>query len=131
MKPMEKLCMVSLLVLLAWWPFHYVRKVSERKYYNDHILIALRDIPVGTALNAPDFNLAHGLTPYDEGACLSVPDFVLGHKTLRPVAKGEIIRVVDIVGDEGWKVLLHIPNPCPENVADGWSAWQYVSVDYP
>ena len=124
------LCMVSVLVLLAAWPFHYVRKVSERKYANDHILIALHDIPLGTALNAPDFRLAHGWTPYDEGACLSVPDYVLGHKTLRPVAKGETIRVIDIEGTEGWKVSHYIPNPCPQNTADGWSAWQYDSIDY-
>lgn len=117
--------MVSLLVLLAWWPFHYVRKVSERKYYNDHILIALRDIPVGTALNAPDFDLYYGWTPYDEGACLTLPSQVLGHRTLRPFVKGETIRVIDIVGTEGWKVLLHISNPCPENVSDGWSAWPH------
>jgi len=122
----KKLCMVSLLVLLVGWPFHYVRKVGKSaSYYNDHIRIALRDIPVGTALQPPDFRLDHGWTPYDEGACLSLPSKVLGHKTLRPIVKGETIRVIDIEGTEGWKVSHHIPNPRPEDVADGWSAWQY------
>jgi hypothetical protein len=120
---MKTLCMVPLLLLLIGCHHDVSNSVSERKYYNDHILIALRDIPVGTALNTPDFRLGYGWTSYDEGACLSLPDKVLGHKTLRPVAKGETIRVIDIEGTEGWKVLLHIPNPCPENVADGWSAW--------
>ena len=114
--------MVFLLVLLAGWPFHYARKVS--KHYNGHILIALRDIPAGTVLQPPDFRLDHEWTLYDEDACLSLPTKVLGHKTLRPVVKGETIRVIDIEGTEGWKVSHDIPNPCPEGVADGWSAWQ-------
>ena len=122
---MKKLCMVPLLLLLTGCHHDAGNLVSKRKYYNDHILIALRDIPVATALNAPDFKLGYGSTPYDEGACLSLPSQVLGHRTLRPIVKGETIRVIDIAGDEGWKVLLHIPNPCPENASDGWSAWQH------
>jgi len=94
--------MALLLVLLAGWPFHYVRKVSKpARYANDHILIALHDIPAGTALQVTDFKLDHGWTPYDEGACLSLPDKVLGHKTLRPIVKGKTIRVIDIEGTEG------------------------------
>ena len=118
MKTLKILYMVPLLLLLTVC-HHYVSK-----HYNGHILIALRDIPIGTALQPPDFRLDHGWTLYDEGACLSLPSHVLGHKTLRPLMKGETIRVIDIEGTEGWAVSHHISNPCPENVADGWSACQ-------
>jgi len=93
-------------------------------HYNGHILIALRNIPAGTVLQPADFRLDHGWTLYDEGACLSLPSHVLGHKTLRAVLKDETIRVIDIEGTEGSAVLDGTPNPCPEKVADGWSAWQ-------
>ena len=91
---------------------------------NDHILIAVRDIPAGTVLQRSDFRLDHGVTLNDDGFCLSTPDHVLGHKTLRLVLKDETIRVTDIEGDEGSAVLRGDPNPCPERVSDGWMGWQ-------
>jgi flagella basal body P-ring formation protein FlgA len=111
MKTMGTLCLSPLLLLLA------------SCHYNGHILIAVRDMPVGTVLQRSDLKLDHGWTLYDEGACLSTPSHVLGHKTLRPLAKGETVRVIDIEGIEGSAVSKHTPNPCPENVADGWSGW--------
>ena len=119
---MKKLCMAPLFLLLTGCHRYVGNLVS--KHYNGHILIAMRDIPVGTALQPSDFRLDHGWTLYDESACLSLPSHVLGHKTLRPVVKGETIRVIDIEGIEGSAVLNGSPNPCPENVADGWSAWR-------
>ena len=91
---------------------------------NDHILIAVRDIPAGTVLQPSDFRLDHGWTLHEERACLSTPSHVLGHKTLRLVLKGETIRVTDIEGDEGSAVLRGDPNPCPENAADGWTGFR-------
>jgi hypothetical protein len=68
MKTLGNLCLVPLLLLLTGCHHDVGNSVSEHKYYNGHILIALRDIPVGTALNAPDFRVGYGWTPYDEGA---------------------------------------------------------------
>jgi hypothetical protein len=103
------LCMAPLFVLLTSC-HHYVSK-----HYNGHIVIAVRDIPAGTVLQPADFRLDHGWTLYDEGACLSLPSHVLGHKTLRPVVKDETIHASDIEGASA---------RCIENVADGWSGWQ-------
>ena len=107
MKTMETLRMVLMLVLLT-----SCRLID---HYNDHIIIAVRDIPSGTVLQRSDFNLDHGWRLHEEGACLSSSSNVIGHKTLRPILKGKTIHPSDIEGGLA---------SCGENVADGWSGWQ-------
>jgi hypothetical protein len=62
MKTMETLRMVPPLLLLT-----SCRLID---HYNDHIIIAVRDIPTGTVLQRSDFNLDHGWRLHEEGACL-------------------------------------------------------------
>ena len=84
--------------------------------YNDHILIAVRDLPAGTVLQVSDLTFDHGSTIYsDDVACLSQPSDVIGQKTLRPLAKGEILHASNIER-------LKTPYPCA-NVADGWDGY--------
>lgn len=103
---MKKLCVLPLLLLLTGCHFN--------DHYNDHILIAVRDIPVGTVLQRSDFTLDHAWTLNGEGGCLSLPSHVIGDRTLRPLVKGKAIHPSDVEGG---------PDSCPENVADGWSGW--------
>jgi flagella basal body P-ring formation protein FlgA len=119
---MKKLCMVPLLLLLTG-----CRQGAQEiaRHHNNHMLIAVRDIPAGTVLQHSDLKLDHGWTLHGEDSdCLSDPENVLGHKTLRPLVKGETVHVTDIEGIEGWAVSNHIPNPCPERVADGWDGYR-------
>ena len=102
--------MAPLFVLLTSC-HHYVSK-----HYNGHIVIAVRDIPAGTVLQGADLTFDHGTTLYsDDVACLSLPSDVIGQKTLRPLAKGEILHASNIER-------LNPPYLC-ENVADGWSGY--------
>ena len=115
MKTMTKLCMVPLLLLASCKPKPQYEN-NFRESYNDHILIAARDIPARTVLKGSDFTFHHGSTPYsDDVACLSQPIDVIGWKTLRPVAKGEIIHASNIER-------LNPPYLC-KDVADGWSGY--------
>jgi len=109
--------MASLFLLLA--SCHY----EDHIVYNDHIVVAVRDIPVGTKLQRSDLRRDHGPILQEEGACLSYPSDVLGHKTLRPLAKGQAIHASDIEGAEGSGVPSKTPHPCPDNIADGWNGW--------
>jgi SAF domain-containing protein len=115
MKTMKNLYMAPLFLLLTSCNGNELTSCNENELrscnYNDHIIIAMRDIPVGTVLQYSDFRLDHGWTLHDEGACLSLPSHVIGHKTLRSVVEGQVIRPSYIAG--GLK-------SCPENVADGW-----------
>ena len=108
MKTMKTLYMAPLFLLLT------------SCHYSDHIVIAARDIPVGTVLQRSDLRLDHGWRLEDDGACMDLPSNVVGHKTLRPLVKGDTIRVIDIDGPQGSAVLNHTPDPCLDSVADGW-----------
>jgi hypothetical protein len=86
--------------------------IEQARHYNGHIIIAMHNIPVGTVLQRYDFRVDHGWTSFrDEGTCLSLPSHVIGHKTLHPVVKWNIIHPSDIEGGI---------ESCPENVSDGW-----------
>jgi flagella basal body P-ring formation protein FlgA len=120
---MKKLCMAPLLLLLAGcqhkpqYENNFRNNFRERYIYNDHILIAARDIPAGTVLQGSDFTLRRGTTlESDDVACLSEPYDVIGWKTLRPLTKGEILHASNIKR----------PNPpylC-KNVADGGDGYR-------
>lgn len=87
-------------------------------HYNEHILVAAHDIPVaGTVLQRSDLRLNHGWTHQGADICL-LPSQVLGHKTLRPLVKGEVVHRSDIETTTSGK----LPNSCPENIADAWDS---------
>src|ERR1700751_1157585 len=100
MKTMKKLCMVPLLLLLTGCKAKQPKPQYDNPFnegYNDHILIAARDMPAGTVLQISDLTFSYGSTPYsDDVACLSEPSDVIGWKTLRPLEKGEIIHAANI-----------------------------------
>ena len=108
---MKKLCVAPLFVLLT--SCHLGGYLAG--HYNDHIIIAARDIPAGAVLKRSDFKLDHGWRLNEEGACLASAYRVIGHKTLRPLVKGKTIHPSDIEGGL---------ESCGENVTDGWSGWQ-------
>jgi flagella basal body P-ring formation protein FlgA len=114
---MKKLCMVPLLLLLTSCHSKQQYQNSFNERYNDHILIAVRDIPAGTVLQPSDLTLTHGPTIYsDDVACLSEPVDVIGQKTLRPLAKGETLHASNIER-------LDPPYLC-RDVADGWDGYR-------
>jgi hypothetical protein len=113
---MKKLCMLPLLLLLTGCQPKPQYKNNFNEHYNTHNLIAVRDLPAGAVLQASDLVLDYGSTPYsDDVACLSEPSDVIGQKTLRPLAKGEILHASNIER-------LNPPYLC-QNVSDGWSGY--------
>jgi flagella basal body P-ring formation protein FlgA len=93
-----------------------------KNHHNDHILIAVRDMPAGAVLKRSDLTLEHGWVLFHgQDACL-LPEDVFGHATLRPLVKGDTVHAADIDG-----ALKQLPGRCLEDVADGWSGWQRTS----
>lgn len=113
----KKLYMVPLFLLLTGCRYNSSGYIYHH-LHNDHILIAVHDIPVGTVLQRSDLTLDHGWALFPRGDVCLLPSAVLSHKTLRPVVKGETVHASDIEGASN-----QTPSRCSENVADGWSAW--------
>jgi SAF domain len=114
MKTAKPLSMMPLFLLLI--SCHH----NDRMVANDHIIVAVRDIPAGTVLQRSDLKRDAGWVLNKEGACVSYPSDVLGHKTLRPLGKGQALNLKDI---EGTDVSSEHPHFCPDNVEDGWNGW--------
>lgn len=109
---------MPLLLLVMSCHQHYSGQFYKN-HHNDHILIALRDLPMGTVLARSDLTLKRGwIMFHGEDSCL-LPEDVLGHKVMRSLVTGDTVHVPDIEG-----VSNKIPDRCLENVADGWSGWQ-------
>jgi len=90
MKNVKTLYMAPLLLLL-----------TSCYHYNEHIIIAARDLPVGTVLQLSDLRRDHAWTIDEEGALMRFPYQIVGHKTLHPLAKGATLHRIDIEGTTG------------------------------
>jgi len=88
---MKKLCLVPLLLLLAGC--HSIA-------YNEHILIAVHDIPAGTAVQRSDFTLDHGWTLHRDDIFLipadAPPSYEFSYRTVKALRTGQPLHWEDV-----------------------------------
>jgi len=91
---MKQLCLLPVLLLLT--SCHSIA-------YNDHILIAVRDIPAGTVVQSSDFSVDHGWSLHRDDLFLipadALPSYEFHFKTLKALRAGQPLHWENVEHD--------------------------------